>query len=147
MFLAEKGTGTKASRRMRAVPGSLTGLHAHAAHSAHAAGHCRAALVFVGQFGNHGFSSQHQAGDGSCVLQRRARYLRRIDDARFDEVFVIFGRGVEAEALVLVVANLLDYDRAFLAGVLHDLTQRLFERASNDVDADLLVRIAFAFLD
>ena len=50
---------------------------------------------------------------------------------------------IETIILVLFRTNALDNDGAFFAGVLNDLTQRLFERATYDVYANLLVRIAF----
>src|SRR5207248_10057759 len=68
-------------------------------------------------------------------------HLGRIDDTGLDQVDIFVSRRVEAEVHVFIGANFLDDDRAFVTRVVHDLTQRLFERAANNLDADLLVRI------
>src|ERR1044072_4581952 len=119
------------------------GLHAHAA--AHAARH-RVRLVVLWQLGDERLCRQHQAADGGRVLARRARHLRRVDDARFNEVFERLGGRVVAVGLLLGLAHLLDDDRALFAGVLHDLAERLFERAADDGHANLLVGVALALL-
>src|SRR6185369_5076 len=119
----------------------ICGLHAHAAHAAHTTRHCGTTLFIVGNLRNHRFSRQHQAGDRSSVLERSASDLGRIDDAGFHQVLERLSRRIEADALVLLRTNTLDYYRAFLTGVLHDLTQRLFQRTTYDVNADLFVRI------
>jgi hypothetical protein len=90
-------------------------------------------------FGDRGFRRDDEAGDRGCVLQRRAHDLHRIDDAGLHEVDVLFGLRVEAEIVVLVLAQLADNDRAFNAGVFHDLTDRGFQRLLDDADADVLV--------
>ena len=56
-----------------------------------------------------------------------------------DQVLVRVGQRVVAEVLVLRLAHLLDDDRAFAARVLRRSCGRLLERATDDVDADLLV--------
>ena len=72
-------------------------------------------------------------------MQSRAGDLGRIDNARLDEIFECAGLGVESEIVLVVVANLPDYDRTFVAGIARDLAQRLFGRAANDVNTDLLI--------
>ena len=52
---------------------------------------------------------------------------------------------IEADVFVLLGTHTLDDNCAFLTSVLHDLAQRLFQSTLDDGDADLLVRIAFAY--
>ena len=59
--------------------------------------------------------------------------------AHLQHVAVLFRLGVEPEVRVLFRLDLLYNDRAFESGVLHDLTERLFERATDYGDADFLV--------
>ena len=56
-----------------------------------------------------------------------------------DEIAVVAGLGVVAEAVLGVLQDLADDHRAVLAGVLHDLARRRLQRLAHDVDADLLV--------
>src|SRR5688572_2286915 len=111
-------------------------------HAAHAATtrRSRSRLVFL-LLDDDGFRREEQASNRRRVLQRRARHLRRVDDARGHEILVVVGQRVVAEVLVLRAAHLLDDDRAFATRVLHDHPERLLERATHDVDADLLVRL------
>ena len=80
-------------------------LHSHA-HAAHAAGHAAAFAPFFGELGDHCFGGEHKAGDGCRVLQSVTRDLCRVDNARFDEVFVYLGGGVQA-VCVFAVTDLL----------------------------------------
>src|SRR5690606_30330950 len=73
-----------------------------------------------------------------CVLQRGARDLGRVQDAHFDHVAVLAGRGVVAE-VVLAFADLGDDDVGGFTGVHDDLAQRLFDRTTQDGDAGILV--------
>src|ERR1043165_8587945 len=113
-------------------------LHAHAA--AHAAGH-RGRFVVFGNLGDERLGRQHEAGDGGRVLQRRARHLRGVNHALLDHVAELFGGRVVAVRLLLVLAHLLDDDRALLARVRDDLPERLFQSAAHNRDADLLVLV------
>jgi hypothetical protein len=79
-------------------------------------------------------------------LQGCASDLGWIDDASLDQILVHFSLRVEAEAVVLFSANAFNNYSAFFASILNNLTQRLLECAANNVHANLLVRIAFAFL-
>ena len=74
---------------------------------------------------NHRFGGQHEAGNRRCVLQGRARDLRRVDDARLHQVFVNVGLSVVAEVSVIVLAYLANDDGAFDARIVDDLTNRL----------------------
>src|SRR5688500_4862737 len=77
---------------------SWGGLHIHAAHSAHATrGAMRVVSFILRSLGDHHFSRQQQPRDRSCVLQRQARDLGRVEDAELEHVAVIAGGGVVAE--------------------------------------------------
>ena len=71
--------------------------------------------------GNHSFGGQQEAGNRSCVGQGCDRYFSRVDDAGFVEVFVGFGEGVEAFA-VLAFFHALEDNSWLNAGVERDLT-------------------------
>ena len=55
------------------------------------------------------------------MLQGRPGDLRRIDNARFDEVLEVAGLCIEAEIRFVVQPDLLDYDCAFVAGIEQNL--------------------------
>src|SRR2546423_128612 len=111
----------------------------HAAHTA-AARRSGSRLVFL-LLDDDRFCRQEESGDRRRVLECRARHLSGVDDARLNEVLVRVREGVVAEGIILRATYLLDHERAFSAGVLHDHTDRLLERAAHDLDADLLVGI------
>src|ERR1700742_1604383 len=111
----------------------------HAAHVGHAAGHAATGVVF-GSLGDDRLGHEDVLGDRRGVLERRAGHLGRVDDAGFDQVAVLTGSRVQAFAR-LQLPHLVDHDRALLAGVLGDLTDRLLERAVDDPRARLLVRV------
>jgi len=70
-------------------------------------GRCRASAGLVlRRFGDHHLGGEQQAGDRGRFLQRKARDLRRVED-----------------------------HGGVLTGVLHDLAQRLLDRAGEDADA------------
>ena len=90
------------------------------------------------ELGDDGFGGEQQAGDRRGVLQRAAGHLGRIDDAGFDQVFVFAG----GDVVTFVAFALLDFlhdERAFLARVIGELAERLFDRAAHDLHADLFV--------
>jgi hypothetical protein len=78
-------------------------------------------------------------------LQRATRDFRGIDNPRGHQVLKSFSGGVVAEVRIFIGPDFLDYHGAFFTGVLDDLAQRLFKRAPDDVDANLLVFIADRF--
>ena len=88
---------------------------------------------------DHGFGREEERRDRRGVLQRRARDLRRVDNAGDDEIFVRVGQRVVTEVAILRGPHLLDHDRTFATGIEDDHTDRLFDRATDDVHADLLV--------
>src|SRR5438874_1088749 len=116
----------------------------HAAHATHsAAGHWRS-FFLLRKLGDDGFSSEQQARDRGRVLQGTARDLRWIDDARLYQVGVFAGGDVVA-FVALARLDFLNDERAFLASVIGELSGRLFDRATHDLHAQLLV--AFKALD
>src|SRR5260221_2063560 len=133
--LSRSSRGAVTARRLEVVVAAPHAAHATAAAVAAAA--VRLALR-LGALGHEGLGRQHERGHGGRVLQRRAHDLRGIDDARLDEVLVLLGRRVEAKG-ALAVLDLLDDDRAVDARVDGDLTQRLLDRAADDVDAVLAI--------
>ena len=96
-----------------------------AVHAAVAAG--RSSSLALGKLHNEGFSGEKQTGDRGCVLQCRAGYLGRVDDASLDKVLEDAGKGVVSEVLLLGCEDLGYDDSAFFAGIGDDLPQRLFE--------------------
>ena len=138
---------------MRTLAAEVVGSLENLVHAAHAARATRTAalrsallLVFL-DVGDQSFGGEHQAGDGSGVLQREAGDLGRVDDARLDQVAVLAGVGVEAEVVVLRLADLADDHGAFVAGVVRDLPSGLFERALHDVDANSFVVVQLELLE
>src|SRR5712672_216360 len=123
-------------------------------HAAHAAARTtrtaasRRTLLFVFlEFSNQRFGGEHQARDGSCVLQRQASDLGWIDDAHLDHVAIVASVRVVAEVFVLGLADLADHDSAFGSGVVRNLASRLFESALHDADANRFVIMQLELLD
>src|SRR5207342_1624072 len=104
----------------------------------HAAAARHRRLFLLRQLGDHRFGRDHQAGDRRGVLQRGAGDLGRIQDAGFDHVDVLAGRGVVAVG-ALAFHHLVENDRRLVTGVGHDLAQRRFHGAQGDLDAVALV--------
>src|SRR5258705_7807228 len=121
----------------------------HAAHAARAtwtAGSCALLVVFL-ELGHQCFGGEHEAGDGSGVLQREASDLGRVNDASLDEVNVFTGVRVEAEVIILGLADFADDHGAFEAGVEGDLTAGLFERPLHDAYTDRFVVVQLQLVD
>src|ERR1700730_13886710 len=112
-------------------------------HAAHAAARRHAATASAGvllrQFGDHGFGGDQKSRNRSCVLDRRADHLGRIDDALGDQVAVLAGLGVEAVGVLVLLKDLADDDRAVFARIDRDLAGRIGQRLAHDLDAGLLV--------
>src|SRR5271166_3017930 len=106
----------------------------------------RRSRLLLRNLGDHGFRRQHQRRDRRRILQRRPSHLRRIDHARFHQVFKLHRSSVEAVVRVVVATNLLDDDGAFVTGIADNLANRLFAGARDDVDANLLVAFALQVL-
>src|SRR5947209_12171261 len=89
--------------------------------------------------GDHGLGRDQEAGDGGGVLKRGAHDLGRVDDAELEEIAVLVLLRVVAEAVVVLLEDLANHDRAVDAGVLDDLAGRPLDRLADDLDAGLLV--------
>src|SRR4051812_19002412 len=130
-------------RGRRSAP-SLPTLVVHAAHAAtHSAAHARrhaATFLLFRSFGDDGFSGEQETRDGSGVLQRATGHLRRIDDAGFDQVFVL-ARGDVITFVAFALLHFLDDERAFLARVIGQCAKRSFHGAANDRHADAFVAL------
>ena len=72
--------------------------------------------------------------------------LGRVDDAGLDHVLELAGAGVEADVAGRL-EQLTDDDRTLFARVLGDLTGRLLERATDDLDADRDVALGLDLVD
>src|SRR3954454_7357526 len=108
-------------------------------HSVHATRHARhAATILLGVLGDDRLGGQDVLADRSGVLQCRACDHRGVDDAGLDQVGDLAGGRVQALAF-LRLADVVDDDRALQTGVVSDLTQRLLERAQDDLRARRLV--------
>src|SRR5207244_3003196 len=95
-------------------------------------------LFLLGLLDHRGLRGEHDGRDGGGVLQRGAGDLGRIDDPGLDHVDPLAGGRVEASAIAFGT-DLLDDDRALVAGVLSDPPRRLGERVTDDVRARRLV--------
>ena len=95
-------------------------------------------VIFFRRFRDHDFRREQQTGDRRRVLQREARDLGRIQDAGVDHVAVLARAGVVA-VRALATLDLVQHHGRVFASVLDDLTQRLFDRARQDANADRLV--------
>src|SRR5436305_7738878 len=106
-----------------------------------AAGHRRRRLL-LGQIADQRLSRQDHAADIRGVLERRARHLGRIDDARVEQVDELLVDHVEAPGrLVLGASQLLDDHAALEAGVGHQLADWLLEGPAQDRGTELLVTL------
>src|SRR5882724_11891256 len=114
-------------------------LHVHSAHAArrHAA---MAVLLILRSLGDHHLCRQQQTGNGRRVLQREARDFGRVQDALIEHVTELSRSRVVAKRALPFLHTVEDHS-GILAGVVHDLTQRLLDRARQDANADLLVFI------
>ena len=92
-------------------------------------------FVVLRRFRDHDFRREQQAGDRGCVLQREARDIGRIQDAGVNHVAVLARAGV-VTVRALATLDLVQHHSRVFASVLDDLTQRLFDRTSQDTNAD-----------
>src|SRR5258707_7693830 len=118
----------------------MVGLEVHATHAAawrHAAGAC--AGILLRYLGHHGFGGDQECRDRSCVLDRRANHLGRVDDALGDQVDIFAGLRVEAVGILILLEYLADDHRAVLARIDRDLARGPGKRLAHDLDAGLLV--------
>ena len=87
--------------------------------------------------GHQGVGGQQEGGDAGGIAERSAYDLGRVDDAHGHEVAVFFALSVES-VRALSAGDFGDDDRAFVPGVVGDLTHRLFQGAPHDADASVL---------
>src|SRR3569623_1849167 len=133
----------KRPRRLRGGPShelvNLCRLHhaVHTAHAAHTAGHA-CFLLFLRQFGHHRLGGDHETGHGGGVLQCGTRDFGGIQDSHRHHVAVFAGGGV-VTVVTFAFLNFVKNHGLLVAGIGHDLAQRLFHRAVRDRDADILV--------
>src|SRR6266702_4187631 len=98
----QKKPNTRSGVGIRQKPAKLL-LRSHVhplLHAAHAVAAGAGTFLLFHQLGHHRFGGEQQAGDGSRILQRRARDLGRVDYAHLDEIAVGFSLGIEAEVAI-----------------------------------------------
>src|SRR6202166_3443840 len=96
-------------------------------------------MIFIlRRLGDHDFGRRQQARYRGGVLQSQTRHLGGIQNAHFDHIAVLTGRSVVAER-ALALADSVQHHGGVFAGVAHDLPQRLFDRAGQDLDARGLI--------
>src|SRR5215212_926404 len=104
-------------------------------HVVHAAGHGWRGPGGVRDVRDQGLRGQDHRGDAGRVFQGAAGDLYGVDDAALDHVAVDAFHGVEAEGVVRVLADGVDDDAAFEAGVVGDEGQWLLEALAQHEDA------------
>src|SRR6266498_4114171 len=113
-------------------------------HAAHAARWHRRSFFLFRNLRHECFGGEQQARDGRGVLQRRARDLGWIDNARLHQIGVlVIGDVVTFVAFALL--HFLNNERAFAASVVGKLTRRLFNRTTDNRHTDFF--IGFEVLD
>src|SRR5688500_4619918 len=95
-------------------------------------------FVVLRRFRDHDFRREQQARNRRRVLQRETRDLGRVEDALFQHVAVLAGARVVAIGALARLDGVQD-NRGIFASVLDDLTERLFDGARQDTNADRLV--------
>src|SRR5256885_1476600 len=125
-------------RSVQEVPdGTRTALH-HPGHVRHATAGTGAGLLR--SLGDDRLGREDVLRDRRGVLERRARHHRRIDDAALDEILDLARVDVQALAR-LRRAHGVDHVRALETCVRRELTERLLERAQDDLRARPLVAL------
>src|SRR5262249_2732687 len=103
-----KYSASRTWRLTSTPPPAPGGLH-HAAHPSRRHGRRRGLLL--GLLGHHRLRGEEQSRHRRRVEQRRPDDLRRVDDARLQQVLVLLGGRVEAER-PLAALHLVQHDRA-----------------------------------
>src|SRR5688500_8294388 len=106
----------------------------------------RRSILHRRELGKHAVCRKQEAGNRSRVLQRGARYLRRINNARLDEVLELVGRDVIAN-VALAAEDFLDDDAAVDARIGAELLERMLNRAAHNLGTDLLVTFELEAID
>ena len=94
---------------------------------------------FLRYLGDHRLRGDEEAGHGSGSLQGLSHHFRGVDDALRDHVHVLAVLGVEAVAVLVLLKDLADHDRAVLAGIGGDLAGWSLDGFAHDLHAGLLV--------
>src|SRR3954470_6556372 len=97
-------------------------------------------LLLLHLLGDHGLGGEEKSGHARRVLQRGAGDLRRVDDPRRHQLFILSRASVVAEP-ALPLLHLLQHDASFEARVSDDAAERLLDRAADDLHADALVAL------
>src|SRR4051812_25854831 len=140
----DKGPGLLPGLRISWLNGRLD-LEVHPAAARHLR-HAAAGATLLRHFGNHRLGGDEQGRDRRCVLQRGAHDLGRVDNALLHHVEVFAALCVEAVAVLILLQDLADDDRAVLARIEGDLAGRRRERLADDLNAGLLIIVAGAEL-
>ena len=109
----------------------------HSAHTAHTGvgGGCGFGFLDVAE---DALGGQQHTGDAGGVLEGHTGNLGGVDDTALEQLLVLLGTGIVA-VVALAVADFVDDDAAFQAGVLNNHTQRLFDSATDNLNTELLV--------
>src|SRR5919108_3958804 len=91
------------------------------------------------QLGDQCCSAQDHARHAGGVLERTARDLGRIDDARLDQVNVALREDIEAPVRAFLAPHVLDHDTALETGVGDKLAQRLLHGSFQDLGTGVFV--------
>ena len=114
----------------------------HAAHAAHsAAWHCRCIFLF-GEVCYGTFGGKQQTRYGSGILQSRAGYLCRVDNAGFHHVYPFHFGSVKTNTF-LFVSGFFGDDCSVKTGIFGDLADGLFKGAFYNFKADFFVICKF----
>src|SRR5215471_5343125 len=103
------------------------GLEVHTTHAA-ARRHGGAGSWLLRQLGDHGLGGDQKRRNRSCVLDSHTHDLGRVDDALGDQVAVLAGLRVKAVAVLILLEDLADDDRAVFTSVDCDLAGGRGER-------------------
>ena len=92
-------------------------------------------------FGNERFCRQKQAGDRRSIQKGGSCHHGGINDTGRNQILEHLGLCIETKVGILALGDRSQHYGTFLTRVLSNLTQRLFQCPSENVDADLLVCI------
>ena len=115
----------------------LCELH-HAAHATLAHRHCGS--LFLRLVANETLSGEEHTCNRGSILKSYALYLSRIDNSSLTQILVNILACIVAE-VAFALANLLNNNGTFATCILNNLTKRLLNSTTYDVDTSLLVGI------
>ena len=117
----------------------VRGLH-HAAHTTHARGCGRHLGLVLFLLYQDALGGEEHACDRGSVLESNTSYLGWVDDASGEEVLEVVGASIVTK-VALALLDLLNNNGTLFATVEDDLTQRLLDGATYDVDTCCLIII------